>query len=168
MGFLGIVVPAEAQSFTLKISAIENVVKIGSKVRVRIELKNTSEDDISIGGGQFGKDLAALANFRVVVKDAQGEEPPLAKLGRRVFRRPNPWETFPDVVIESAVVGRLEPGNTYTTELTVSDLYDMIIPGTFTVQISYQAFYLGVPLDRGRKEEGSHEVKRTVTVTVVS
>jgi hypothetical protein len=157
----------EAQSFTFTISAVQDVVKVGSKVRVRIELKNTSEDDISLTSLPCGKeDCPEIKGFRPVVKDSHGKEPPLTKWGRLVFGRQTP-EDRSSLVLNAVGSYPLAPGRTYTTEMVVSNLYDLSLPDSYTIQIPYKAYPFGVPLDRGKKEENNQEVKPTVTVTVV-
>jgi hypothetical protein len=167
-------VRAEAHSFKLTISAAEDVVKVGGTVRVKIQLKNTSEDDIFLGGGPCGQTESdtTLQDFHPVVKDAQGKEPPLTKLGRVAFRRPNPGETFPDVVIECVVPSYpLPPGESHTAEIILSDVYDLSIQGSYTVQILFDSGKqgVGVPLEHiGRKKEIKQEVTpRLVTISVV-
>src|SRR5882724_3005153 len=143
---------AEAQSFTFKISAVQDVVKAGSKVRVKMELKNTSEDDISLTRVPWGKeDHPELEGFRPVVKDARGKEPALTKWGRLVYGRTEPSDNPPNLTLNAVISYPLEPGHVHTTEVIVSDLYDLSVPGTYTVQIPYKPCYYGVPLDRGRK-----------------
>jgi hypothetical protein len=157
---------AKAQSFTLKISAVQNVVKVGSNVRVKIELKNTSEDDISLGGMPCGnkEGCPELQGYHFIVRNFQGKEPPLTKWGRQVFGRPKPNETFPRVILESVVSFPLSPGQTYTTEIIVSNLYDLSVPGIYTIQIFYAAYPFGVPLHEYSEE--SKQVSNVVTITV--
>jgi hypothetical protein len=142
--------PAEAQSFSFKISPVESVVKAGNKGRVKIELKNMSEDSLSLMGVLWGKeDHPELEGFRPIVKNPQGKEPPLTKWGRLVFGRPEAGDNPPNLTLNAVGTYPLEPGTVYMTEVVVSDLYDMSAPGVYTVQISYGASYFGVRLTEG-------------------
>jgi hypothetical protein len=159
---------SEAQSYTFKISAVHDVVKAGSEVRVKIELKNTSQDDISLTGVPWGKeDHPELEGFRPIVKDAHGKEPPLTKWGRLVCGRPKAEDNPPNSTFNTVAAYPLEPWNIHTTEVIVSDLYDLSVPGVYTVQIPYTLCLLGVPLDRENKREPAQEVKPSITITVV-
>jgi|HubBroStandDraft_1064217.scaffolds.fasta_scaffold237896_2 hypothetical protein len=156
------------QSYTFKISAARDVVRVGSEVRVKIELKNTSEDDISLTGVPWGdKDHPELEGFRPTVKDAQGKEPPLTKWGRLVFGRPTAEDNPPNLTFNAVQAYPLEPWHVHATEVIVSDLYDLTVPGVYTIQILYKPCLFGVPLDRGDKREPAREVKPSITVTVV-
>jgi hypothetical protein len=161
-------VRAEAQSFTFKISAVRDVVKAGSEVRVKMELKNTSEDDIGLTGIPLGKqDHPEIEGFLPIVKDALGKEPPLTKWGRLVYGRPSQDDNPNHLTFNAVGLYPLEPGNVHAMEITVSDLYDMSAPGVYTIQIPYKPCFFGVPLDRGKKRELAHEVSPTVSVTVL-
>jgi hypothetical protein len=163
-------VPAQtrAQSFKLTISPVQDVVHSGGKVSVKVALKNTSEDEIFLGGGPCGQveSITTFEDFLPVVKDAKGMEPPLTRLGRELLRRPNPGETFPAVVI--GCMGApypLSPGSIHAAEVIVSDLYDLVEPGSYTVQIRFDPSKqgMGVPLEHSdHKKESKHEIMRNL------
>jgi hypothetical protein len=157
---------AQSPSFTLAITPVRERVKSGSDVRVRIELKNTSEDDIGLTCVPCGgKDCPEIEGFRPIVKDSHGNEPPLTPWGRAVYGKPRPGEA--SLTLNAVGLCPLEPGNTYTAVLVVSGMYDMSAPGRYTIEIPYKSCPFGVPLDRGKKREDSPEVRPSTAVTVV-
>ncbi len=169
-------VPAEAQSCTLKISVVQDVFKVGSQVRVKVELKNTSQGNIALTGIPSGKeDHLDIEGFLPIVRDAKGKEPPLTKWGRMVFGRPIPADNSV-LSLNSVISYPLEPGKVHTTEVIVSDLYDLSTPGTYTIQIPYEEATWsghGMPLvccerylHEPKKEENKQD-SNVVTVTVV-
>ena len=166
-------VDADAQSFHLTINAVEDVVKVGGKIRLKIQLKNTSDDEIFLYSGPCGQagNITTIQNFRPVVKDAQGKQPPLTRLGREIFRRPNPGETFPDVVIEcSGGFYPLAVGQVQNAEIVLSDFYDLNVPGSYTVEVVCRpSTGIGVPLEHlgGKKENKQIVTPKFVTITVV-
>jgi hypothetical protein len=80
----------------------------------------------------------------------------LTKLGRLVFGRQTVEDT-PSVLTLNEV-GRvpMAPGEVMKTEIRLSDLYDLSLPGKYTVQVRYY------------DDENKEEVKsKAITVTVV-
>ncbi len=126
---------AKEQSFSLTIGAVKSVVKVRSKIRLQIELKNTSDHDIELTAVPWGKeDHPELEGFRPIVTDSQGKPAPLTKWGRLVFGRSEPSDNV-SLSLNAVTTFPLAPGKIYKSEILLSDLYDLSLPGTYAVEI---------------------------------
>jgi hypothetical protein len=129
----------EAQSSTLATTVVQNVVKAGSKIRVKIQFKNISDHDINLMSAPWDdkEDHPETVGFRPIMVNAQGKEPPLTKWGKQVFGRTEPSDHLPpNLTLNAVTTFPLHPGQVYTSEVIVSDLYDLSVPGTYMVQVS--------------------------------
>jgi hypothetical protein len=148
---------AKAPSPILKISPVAPSVKVGAKVRLRIEFKNTSDHEISLPAVPWGnEDHPELKGFVPVVTDATGKEATLTHWGRLVSRRPNSSDNPPGLIFQMVGEFKLAPGQVYTSEIVLSDLYDLSVPGSYSVQVPHA--------DGDPKKMG---MSNTATITVV-
>ena len=158
-GTLGIAVaqnpePTQKQPVTtLNISTVQESVKVGSPVRIRVILKNISDHDIVVGREVGGMDC------RIDVRDAHGKLVADTKLG--YFRNGHVANLdlsriSPQDLTGNAYYGTLRPGETSKWELDASKLYDIKQPGSYSIQV-----------DRRDPEDLSTFVKsNTITVKV--
>jgi hypothetical protein len=130
-------VPAQTahRSFSFGISAASADVKAGAAVIVKIQLKNTSDHDLSWMSLPGGDVHGEVMGFRPIVKDAQGTEPPLTKWGRQVFGRTAKGE--PGLVLNAVGLVAVHPGDVMKTEIHLNELYDLSAPGKYSVQMRY-------------------------------
>jgi hypothetical protein len=143
------------RSFTFDISVAEGTFKVGSQIAVKIQLKNTSDHDITRGFLPNWDTEGELIGFWPIVRDAQGKEPPLTKWGRMVLHRPPLDDLDPVLVLNAVGPVAMHPGEILKTEIRLNALFDLV-PGKYTVQVQYY------------DDENKEPVKsRTITLTVV-
>jgi hypothetical protein len=144
--------------FTFDISVEQDTFKVGSQIALKIQLKNTSDHDITRGSLPHWDTEAELIGFRPIVRDAQGKEPLLTKWGRRALGRQQLPEDENEAVLVLNAVGpvAMHPGEILKTEIRLNSLYDLV-PGKYTVQVQYY------------DDENKEAVKsKTITLTVVT
>jgi hypothetical protein len=100
-------------------------VKSGSAVAVQIKIRNTS--DTAIGFEPME------APYVVIVRDVHGNPSSDTEKGRKM--REKQRELFSPLNRGSAFLLPLQPGESITHEWTVSDLYDMSRPGSYSIQL---------------------------------
>jgi hypothetical protein len=137
-GTLGIAVgqnskPSQTQpAITLNISAVQESVKVGSPVRVRLILKNKSDHDIVVVREIRGFDC------HVDVRDTDGQLAADTKLGYILnghVANLDLSRVSPQDLTGNLVSGTVGPGKTLTWELDASKLYDIKEPGKYTIQL---------------------------------
>jgi hypothetical protein len=126
---------AAQRSFNFGISAASTDVKAGAPVIVKVQLKNTSDHDLSWMSLPGGNVHGEVVGFRPIVKDAQGKEPPLTKWGRQVFGRTAKGE--PGLVLNAVGLVAVHPGDVMKTEIHLNEIYDLSAPGKYSVQVRY-------------------------------
>jgi hypothetical protein len=147
--------PTPQRSFTFDISIAQDTFKVGSQIALKIQLKNTSDHDITRTFVAQADADAELIGFRPIVRDAQGKEPPLTKWGRRALLRPPLDDLDPPLVLNAVGPVAMHPGEILKTEIRLNGLYDLV-PGKYTVQVQYY------------DDENKEAVKsKTITLTVV-
>jgi hypothetical protein len=124
------------RSFTFDISVEQDTFKVGSQIAVKIQLKNTSDHDITRTFVAQADADAELIGFRPIVRDAQGKEPLLRKWGRRALLRPPLDDLDPPLVLNAVGPVAMHPGEILKTEMRLNALYDLV-PGKYTVQVQY-------------------------------
>lgn len=147
--------PTPQRSFTFDISVEQDAFKVGSQIAVKIQLKNTSDHDITRTSLPHWDTDGELIGFRPIVRDAQGKEPPLTKWGRMALHRPPLDDHDPPLVLNAVGLVAMHPGEILKTEISLNALYDLV-PGKYTVQVQYY------------DDENKEAVKsKTITLTVV-
>jgi len=167
--------------FLLTIAAEQLVVKSGSEVVIDIALKNTSNHDLILAECNIdGLDQYLSAD----VRDERGQPADGINCDKIQFSRGCAHER--GLLVETAsrrltcspVAGRvLRPGESLSSKVPVSKLFDMGVPGKYTIEIeraNYPSTYIRVPRRYGGYEDLAMEDKRswgteqsnTVTVTV--
>jgi hypothetical protein len=144
------------RSFSVDFKVQHDIVRAGSPVIIKIQLKNTSDHVIYRTGVPGGDVEGELVGFPPIVRDAQGKEPPLTKWGRLAFSRVTPEDNSPGLQMSAVLRIPMPPGDVMKTEIRVNNLYDLSVPGKYTVQVRYY--------DDENKEELKSDL---ITVTVV-
>jgi hypothetical protein len=117
---------------SLTISALQDSVKTGSPVRVRVTLKNRSNHDVVVATEVSGLDC------QVEVRGADGRLAADTKLGyiwNGHVASPDTSRISPQDLNGNAIFTTLNAGKTLTWELDAARLYDMRQPGKFTIQV---------------------------------
>jgi hypothetical protein len=151
------------QPFSLTISAAHDTVKAGAPIVIELTFKNISDHNIRCTGRPEGPTHGELIGFHPIVRDVEGKEPPLTKLGRLEFDRKKPGEDDSDAyMIESAAGTWLRPGGVMTPVIKLNELYDLSIPGEYTVQVSHGGYDL-----HGGHDDKTEVKSNAITLAVV-
>jgi hypothetical protein len=142
------------RSFSFSISMAHDTIQVGAPAVVKVQLKNISGHDISSTTLPGGDIHGELVGFRPAVRDAQGKEPPLTKWGRQVFSRTIGNEM--PIVLNAVGMVAVHPGEVIRNEISLHEIYDLSVPGKYTVQVKYDD-------DENKDEVGSN----TITLTVL-
>lgn len=150
LAVLGAVVPQDTVApYSLAIKARQNVVKVGSEVRVKISLTNTSNHEIVVSR-EKGNALGEL-DYKVDVRDETGG---LARKTKylRAIQGENTGETT--VTVSSPGLFSVQPGKSLEEEdVVVSNLYDLSKPGKYAIQVE-------------RTDETSKTAVKSNTITI--
>ena len=133
-------------AFTMVISAVQNSVKPGSDVRIKVDIKNTSTQQIRLFRSKYDDGRP----YKIEVSDEEGGAARLTKFGRKVLKN----EGYGTIDFGGGGHIALAPGATLGDDLLISDLFDLTVPGKYTVQLQ-------------RLDEAGTAVKsNTITITV--
>lgn len=127
--------PSAKPIISLSLSAVQDPVKSGSPVRVKVTLKNESSHDAAVATEVGGLD------FRIEVRDAKGGLPPETSLGyvwNGHVSNLDPNRVSPQDLRGAAVYGTMKAGSKFVRELDVSKRYDLKQPGKYTVTVEHQ------------------------------
>lgn len=123
LGLLG--AHASPSAISVSISAPNTTVHIGQPIPIRVETKNTSNNEVRIvkvvGQGQ------AELNYQVVVLDAAGRPVPQTTYGKAVTNR--------EILVTSRVVLSLPPTKTSAQTTDLAKMFEITSPGTYTVRV---------------------------------
>jgi hypothetical protein len=111
------------ERLTIVISTEKSTFKAADPLPVKIELTNTSSDDLDISGGVDG-DTGIRSNHLFEIRDAEGGIVP-----RKPRKQAGPLTGSAHFVV-------LKPGETSTTVEDLGRAYDMAKPGKYTIQMS--------------------------------
>jgi hypothetical protein len=152
------------QPFSLTISAAHDTVKAGAPIVIEIRFKNISDHNIFRTERPEGPTHGELLGFPPVVRDVEGKEPPLTKFGRLEFGRKKAGEDDSDgYMMQSGVGGSwLRPGGVMTPVIKLNELYDLSIPGKYTVQVLHGGYDL-----HGGHDDKTEVKSNTIALTVV-
>lgn len=123
------------------ISTPASVVKSGAPVQVEVTLKNSSKQDIAFVYPS-GDPLACM----ILVRDGNGNSVVDTEQGQKLKAAHAAWQGRP-------ITYTLQPGETQTRGCAVSELYDMRLPGKYSIEV--------------HQLDGSAVASNAVTVTVV-
>lgn len=129
----------EEPPFTITLSAEQNPVKAGAEVWIKIVVTNSSDQTIYMTDKN-----AAECEYDAQVWDAQTRTPTRdTEWGIQVKNWPNAGfvitqgrkTRMPPCMIGNSARAMLKPGKDMTSELMISDLFDMSPPGQYTIQL---------------------------------
>ncbi len=109
---------------SIRISTPQEVVKAGSEVRIKITITNPSKQEIYY----LFIFRDPLPPYRVDVRDADEQMVPETEHGRELKKEHKE-------ISGSAMTVVLKPGQTWTSDLAISDLYDITHAGKYFVQV---------------------------------
>lgn len=139
--FLVAVVAAVSQScqpkvqgpFSLAISVPRNEARVGSELKIKVVLTNTSDHVITVWRDPKASDQAELFH-KVLVHDQAGKIATETRHGRRMRTGEDPPGEL-TVRVDSAAPYSLRPGEVIREEATIGKLYDLRQPGKYTIQV---------------------------------
>jgi hypothetical protein len=138
-------------AFSLTVRATQSEAKVGEPIIVDITLTNTSDKSLGVpiekrGYSEFTYDFYA--------SEATGAEAPSTPYLRALRNERQP--TDPDIEIAySTKVWIVQPGKSVTTHMDIARLYNIDVPGTYTVRA-----------ERLDKSTGIRVESNTVSVTI--
>ena len=133
----GILVSSAAQTsqptFSVTIAAAQGPFQAGSPIKIDITIKNVSDHEIRVEREAIQSMGESTHEFDV--RDSNGNPVPETRYYRR-FKDPLTWHNYRRSI--------LAPGGTAKDEVTLNKLYDLSIPGEYTVQARrHNDFYSG-------------------------
>lgn len=140
----------KAPVLSLNISALQQTVRTGNAVIVKATMTNKSSHDVSIW-----MEIGAGRQFHIEVRDSTGNLVPDTEEGKKRNGHVDPSQLQPRDWNGSGACLTLKPGETSDQQVTVSTLYDMNRPGTYSIQ-----------LQKPDPETLAPDKSNTVTVTV--
>ncbi len=136
-----------AQPLEIAISTQQSKIMAGDPIKIAITMKNMSDHDITII--KFGGDSQAELNYEIIVRDKNGE-----MLNETSYRK-----GIKEGVAGSRKLFTLKPSAEITEKANINKLYDLSMPGEYTVQVEKE-----LPPSEGK---GKGTIKsNTITVTV--
>jgi len=143
--------PRPAISVTL--SSVSSELKLGSEVRLKIAVTNTSDHDLRLTRSS-GKDQGEFLN-RFEVHEDQGNSVVKTRYYRNIRGEKAENEELQEV-FEEVVTLSLKPGESLTEEVILNKLYILDKPGKYTIQVDHVDPETRVPVK-----------SNTITVTLV-
>ncbi len=116
--------PGAQQPFSIVITTAQVTVKVGSEVRVDIQVKNSSDANIML-------DSPGSPSYDMDVRDSKGEQAPETELMRKIHAPQDPSTRLEG----SFVVPILPRGQSVQQYLSVSKFYDISTAGKYTIQL---------------------------------
>jgi len=104
-------------------------VKVGAPVKVDITLTNTSKSVIVVAQDKSRK---GDFTYAITVRDAEQKEAPRSDYHRALSGENT---TTPMIVVSGVMPHSLEPGKSMVDTLEINDLYDLRVPGKYTIQV---------------------------------
>lgn len=136
--------------FALKLVASNETVKAGSEARIEITFTNTSDRDIHLSRPP-GDVPAAELSYSFEVRDEKGELVPETRYGQL-------FEEHHGRIRGSWISRTLKPGESIKETSLINQLYDMSLPGKYTIQVSHD-----MPEGSGKGKVKSNTVTIVVT-----
>jgi len=123
--------------FSLTISARQPAVEVGTDIEISVVLTNTSQRNI------WMRETYAPCDYSSSVVDSLGHPAPETEYGLAARRRDNgkPLTYHGQSVLPPCIafthnnVLTIKPGTSIDAVLTITDLFDMHTPGTYTIQL---------------------------------
>ena len=116
-------------TFSITLHAAQATVRVGAPVRMTITLTNTSKSVIVVAQDKSRK---GDFTYAVAVRDAERKEAPWTDYHRALKGEST---ATPMVVVSGVMPQSLESGQSMVDRLEINDLYDLRIPGKYTIQV---------------------------------
>ncbi|MFZ0819061.1 MAG: hypothetical protein WAM91_03260 [Candidatus Acidiferrales bacterium] len=152
-GYSNIISQSGPQPFTITLIDSRPVISPGAEARIQITLTNTSSRDASFG--REARDDEAEAHCTVDVRNSVGDPAPDTALGLRLKGKDSKHIPFE---FGSHTMVTLKPGESLKEEAVISKLFDITIPGKYSVQVIRQ-----IPQELGGGAIKSNIIIITVT-----
>jgi hypothetical protein len=114
----------KAKPCTITIAAAPGAVRSGAELRLQITMTNTSSEDITVP--LVSRPDQADFHYELEVMNEKGQQAPQTAYGRMLKRD----------LAGSFGFSVAKPGETVKEELVVTKLYDITVPGKYTLQIT--------------------------------
>ena len=126
-------------SIAISISAPKNVVQAGAQTCIDITITNISDRAIALPYDSSGK--AELSGFRFDVTRADGKQPKIMKYywdktGRKASKEDVKDVNREYIVVSNLVSLPLQPKKTVKYYAVTNDLYDLSVPGQYTIKVN--------------------------------
>lgn len=114
----------------LSISVDQDVVRVGSELKLNVVLANASgEEEIVVGTSAAGEQ-----NYKLSVTDLQGKPPASTKYGRALKGETWIQDGKTVVVVDKYMPVHLPPSKTLKETIDLNKLYDLSQPGKYRIQ----------------------------------
>ena len=134
------------QPLEITISTQQSNVMAGDPIKIAIRMKNISKHDITMAA--VGSNSQAELNYEIIARDKNG-----GMLYETIYRK-----GIKRGVAGSRKLFTLKPGEEITEKANVNKLYDLSMPGEYTIQVEKE-----LPPSEGKGMIKSNTI--TVTVT---
>lgn len=122
--------PEPKGRFLLTISVDQDVIRVGSELKLNVVLANASgEKEIVVGTSSAGEQ-----NYRISVTDLQGKSPAATKYGRALKGEPWVQDGKTLVMVDKYMLVHLPPSKTLKDTIVLNKLYDLSQPGKYRIQ----------------------------------
>jgi len=142
----------KAPPYTLTLSTLQGVVKAGSEVSLDLAVKNISHEQVVWNWQPHPYKGEINYEIRVDVQDSQGNRPPMTDAfgsAMETKKQVGPANKF-------LVPEYIKPGETLTEKVSITDRYQLTVPGKYTIMVHKLDSYVS-----------NVEVKsNTITITV--
>jgi hypothetical protein len=125
-----------APSISIGIAVSQSVVASGTRVELHILVTNVSKGLIHMGRDN-GKDSAALY-YTVDLRDTEGDSAPKTRFNRILHGEVHADPDKGGIITGSPIIFPLQPGETLKDDMILNDLFDLKVPGKYTVQIQHE------------------------------
>jgi hypothetical protein len=126
---------AARQPFSLTVTTPQSIITAGAELRVQVTLKNITDHDIFVSR-DFARETAER-NYVIDVRDESGQIAPDTAYNRK---RKDPGDAkHPNVRYGSHMLETLKPGEELNDDAVVTKLYDITLPGKYSLQVSRQS-----------------------------
>jgi hypothetical protein len=116
-------------TFSISLHAAQSTAIVGAPVKMDITLTNTSKSVIVVAQDKSRK---GDFTYAISVRDAAQKEAPWTDYHRALNGEST---TTPMIIVSGGGPHRLEPGESMVDTLEINDLYDLRMPGKYTVQV---------------------------------
>jgi len=124
-------------SISIGITVSQSVVAAGTSVELHILVTNVSKGLIHMSRNN-GKDSATLSFYTADLRDTKGSVPPETTFNRKLRGEVHSTPENGGIITGSPIIFPLQPGETLKDDMILNDLFDLKVPGKYTVQIQHE------------------------------